>query len=354
MSRVLSELSWPYFATLVALTISPPLLMVWVIAEIDYFREPRRVVWTTFLLSAAAAPLVLGVDMLLVDRFDLSIVPVQLLFDEPSASGWARGWLWLISGVIVFAFVEELLKLGVFRLYAARSTHFDERMDGLVYGACAGLGFGVWENIHYAVTGSLYSAFHRAVLCAPFHGLLGALIGYYVGKAVLARRGVWRASLLATGATTILHASYNFSLGARLVLSRHEIVSEGTANLIGYTTSLLAVGLWIWLGLTLRRERRAQVARHEAGETLARPPALFARRHVLVGVLLELLGLVLIVGAVVFVFVAFREAAFSGSPSSSGIESRLRLQISIEIAPIALAGLLCIHGGIRKLRGGPV
>ena len=48
--------------------------------------------------------------------------------------------------------VEETSKFLAIRLAVYRSLHFEEPMDGLVYGAAASLGFASLENLIYVLS----------------------------------------------------------------------------------------------------------------------------------------------------------------------------------------------------------
>ena len=55
----------------------------------------------------------------------------------------------LYDAFIVAAGPEEAAKLACVLIVAWRRPEFDERMDGIVYGARAGLGFALVENVVY-------------------------------------------------------------------------------------------------------------------------------------------------------------------------------------------------------------
>ncbi|WP_280588491.1 PrsW family glutamic-type intramembrane protease [Halorubrum sp. Boch-26] len=105
-------------------------------------------------------------------------------------------------GIILFFFVivgpvEETVKLLAVRLYAYTDDRFDAVVDGAVYGAIAGLGFVVIENLVYiartvemseltlglAVLGAGDGIAALRALAGPGHVVYSAFAGYYLGLA---------------------------------------------------------------------------------------------------------------------------------------------------------------------------
>jgi RsiW-degrading membrane proteinase PrsW (M82 family) len=135
-------------------------------------------------------------------------------------------------GLVIFFFVvvgpvEETVKLLAVRLYAYTDDRFDAVIDGAVYGAIAGLGFVVIENLVYiAQTVELAEltfgfdalgagdgiAAIRA-LAGPGHVIYSAFAGYYLGLAKFnpANRGPIVVKGLIVAA--VIHALYNTLVG---------------------------------------------------------------------------------------------------------------------------------------------
>ena len=105
-------------------------------------------------------------------------------------------------GIVLFFFVivgpvEETVKLLAVRLYAYTDDRFDAVVDGAVYGAIAGLGFAVIENLVYiaqnvemseltlgiAVLGAGDGITALRALAGPGHVVYSAFAGYYLGLA---------------------------------------------------------------------------------------------------------------------------------------------------------------------------
>jgi RsiW-degrading membrane proteinase PrsW (M82 family) len=105
-------------------------------------------------------------------------------------------------GLVLFFFLfvgptEESVKLLAVRLYAYTDDRFDAVVDGAVYGAIAGLGFAVIENLVYiaqnvemseltlgiAVLGAGDGITALRALAGPGHVVYSAFAGYYLGLA---------------------------------------------------------------------------------------------------------------------------------------------------------------------------
>lgn len=95
----------------------------------------------------------------------------------------------------IAAFPEEAAKMASVLLFAWRRPEFDERMDGIVYGARAGLGFALVENVAYLllIPASMaeYVAIFigRAVLAVPGHATWGGIMGYFAARRRFDGRG---------------------------------------------------------------------------------------------------------------------------------------------------------------------
>jgi RsiW-degrading membrane proteinase PrsW (M82 family) len=127
--------------------------------------------WKLALLGAAPAL----VAMAVVDRMDakrpepprtrrlvalagaLSAIPVyfvgQLFAVVAPELSFASGYAGVVfASFVVVALPEEATKLCGMALVVWSRPEFDERMDGIVYGARAGLGFALVENVTYVLS----------------------------------------------------------------------------------------------------------------------------------------------------------------------------------------------------------
>lgn len=147
----------------------------------------------------------------------LSVIPVIVVELALQAVGPPSGTLVgaLYEAFVVAAGPEELAKLACVWLFVWRKPEFDERMDGITYGARAGLGFALVENIGYLLgaespAGYLWMFVGRAVLAVPGHAIWGSMMGYFAARRRFEGKGIglWGGLLVAI----VLHGTYDAAL----------------------------------------------------------------------------------------------------------------------------------------------
>lgn len=173
---------------------------------------------------------------------------------------WVRGAVspeWLaLSGVwgrlyedfLVAGAVEEGLKVALFWATIARWREFDEPMDGVVYGAALALGLAAVENLYYVELchrtlgcGALRLALLRGVFAVPAHALLGASMGYFVGRAKFVRQR-WHLAYLVPASALVpwgFHGAYDHL--ASYVGSWSGWITLGVASLAMWVFVLVAI-----------------------------------------------------------------------------------------------------------------
>lgn len=80
------------------------------------------------------------------------------------------------------AIPEETAKLVLLWLFLRKCRDFDERMDGIVYAVCVGMGFAAFENIEYLfASGSQWitTGIGRSLTAIPGHFGFAVIMGYY-------------------------------------------------------------------------------------------------------------------------------------------------------------------------------
>jgi RsiW-degrading membrane proteinase PrsW (M82 family) len=156
----------------------PPLLYMLLVDRLDAKRpEPRATLRKTTLAGALAF-----FPCVLIEEALERIAPI-----DPLAHVLFRAFV----GVAVF---EELAKLLCIRFYVWNKPEFDERLDGIVYGARAALGFALVENVVYLVRQTSVRFFVgtlivRALLSVPAHGLWTSLVGHMAARRRFDGRG---------------------------------------------------------------------------------------------------------------------------------------------------------------------
>ncbi len=107
----------------------------------------------------------------------------------------------LLGAILVVGFIEESLKYFAVRYSVYSLPEFDERIDGVIYGTTAGLGYATALNVHYIVsTGgvNLQAAVIRVAVTALAQASFAGLSGYFLGRARFEDEPIW---WLPTGVT---------------------------------------------------------------------------------------------------------------------------------------------------------
>lgn len=238
-------------------------LYAWLVWWLDrYEKEPWWLLALVFLWGAVPAVILSVVTELILD------IPISVL---------GHGLAYEVAGGSVVApVVEEVAKgLAVFGVLLFVRREMDDVLDGIVYGAMAGLGFALTENFFYFV-GSLQEGgwgvwvvvvLMRAVIFGLNHAFFTAVTGAAVGYARLSANVATRlfAPLLGLTAAVVFHSIHNFGSTLASVTCLSLLVS-----LFSDWAGLLMLGLAI--GLVWRQEKRwikAQLA-SEVGTTLRR------------------------------------------------------------------------------------
>jgi RsiW-degrading membrane proteinase PrsW (M82 family) len=177
---------------------------------------------------------------------------------------------------IVVGPVEETVKLLAVRLYAFHSSRFDAVVDGIVYGAVAGLGFATIENAIYiggatrevadplnlVVTGGAITSVRA--LAGPGHVIYSAFAGYYLG---LAKFNPQRAGPIVVKGLLIaalIHAVYNSLAGVVPSLAGEFLGIPWFAAFLSFVVVYDGL-LLVVLFRKLARYRRAYDRAHDNG-----------------------------------------------------------------------------------------
>ena len=193
--------------------ILPALGFLWLMWWLDrYDREPWWLFGSAFLWGSLPAA-------------GLVYLATRLPF--PTVPGIDAGALLLIEGALLAPLLEEPAKAAILP-FIARSRHFDNTTDGFVYGAAAGIGFAMSENLLYFVAAArsgesatwLGLVTTRTLYCALMHAsassVVGAALGWAKAKAPAARL---QALVLGLCGALVIHGVWNGLLVAGTVFS---------------------------------------------------------------------------------------------------------------------------------------
>jgi RsiW-degrading membrane proteinase PrsW (M82 family) len=142
--------------------------------------EPKRYVIGVFLIGALLA----------------SAIGIPIVRDVYRVQDWISAGFWanLLGSILVVGFVQEFLKYAAVRYSVYLLPEFDERMDGILYGTVAGLGFATMLNIHYVVDSggvNLEIGVIRVVVTALAQASFAGITGYFLGRAKFEEEQVW-------------------------------------------------------------------------------------------------------------------------------------------------------------------
>ncbi len=228
----------------------PALIAMWVIDRLDAKRpEPRSLRRKVALFGGLACIPAIILELILADIFNQQGAP-QITY---------RGAM--IHAIVIAAAVEEFCKIGVVYWLVWKRPEFDERMDGIVYAARAGLGFALVENILYmlqqqTLDGAIQTWVLRAVLAVPGHAMWTGVMGYYAARRRFDQRGL---GIVGGYLLAVLgHGLYDYAIfvGVPLRIEGHGQYAE----LLLVAPAVIIVAFW----LGMRRAARTALALDDA------------------------------------------------------------------------------------------
>lgn len=119
----------------------------------------------------------------------------------------------LLFSFLGIGLIEESLKFLPLAIVLFPKKYFNEHVDGIIYFAIAGLGFGLPENIFYTMQFGTKAGMGRLIMTPIFHAALTSMAGYYLAKAKLANKSpftIWPIFI----AAVLLHGLYDFGLSS--------------------------------------------------------------------------------------------------------------------------------------------
>ena len=229
-----------------------------------YEKEPVWLLAVTFVWGAIPA---IVISML-----------AEVIFGVPLAGLQAERLANVLEASAIAPVVEEAVKgLALLGIFLALRREFDDVLDGVVYGALVGIGFGMTENLLY-FTSTFFEGgwtdwgmvvFLRAAVFGLNHAFFTAFTGAGLGVARMARRGwqKWLMPLVGLGAAVTFHGLHNLgvtlaeaSLGGLLL----SLVADAGGMLVLLVIVLLA---WQqerrWIETELRGEVGGLLTRSE-------------------------------------------------------------------------------------------
>jgi RsiW-degrading membrane proteinase PrsW (M82 family) len=219
-------------------------------------------IWLVFfylqdLLEPEPKPYVLGI--FLIGGLAASAVGIPLVRNAYAVQNWLNyGFLVnLLGAILVVGFVQEFLKYATVRYSVYMLPEFDERMDGILYGTAAGLGYATMLNIHYVVDSGgvdLGVGIIRIVVTALAQASFAGITGYFLSRAKFEDEPVWWLPLGLTIAAT-LNGVFTVILGG---VTRTKAVSTGQSGTpwLGLVLAAIVAGLTLVVLLYLMQRAR--------------------------------------------------------------------------------------------------
>ncbi len=190
----------------------PALVAMWLVDRLDAKRpEPL-----SLRLLVAAVGVLSFIPALIIERYLMLPLGEQLF--APASYDAAGFNAYVLAGA-----TEEACKILVVYWVVWKRPEFDERMDGIVYAARAGLGFALIENVGYlyfqapALNDQIGMWILRAILAVPGHAIWTGVIGALAARRRFDHRGLGIVGgyLLAVA----FHGTYDFSVFVRVPLA---------------------------------------------------------------------------------------------------------------------------------------
>ncbi|OLS02084.1 PrsW family intramembrane metalloprotease [Tissierella creatinophila] len=178
------------------------LLAIYLTDRVD--KEPAKLLFLTFILGAFIVIPTIVVEEILV-RFNIF----------PGIYGA------LFNAYIVAGLTEEYFKRLVVLKLPFKTNYFNEKLDGIIYGVFAALGFATVENIMYVAfryTNNPFIGLYRGIFSVPAHGVFGITMGYYLSLSKFHSDKDWKIKnkKMSLIMPVILHGTFDFILMANI------------------------------------------------------------------------------------------------------------------------------------------
>lgn len=169
----------------------------------------------------------------------------------------------ILGSILIVGFVQEFLKYAAVRYSIYYSDEFDERIDGVLYGTAAGLGYAAFLNIAMVASSGgiaaeqLGAGIIRIVIVTLVQASLGGFTGYFIARTKFDDEPVW---WMPAGLTlaAVINGLFTW-LAGEITTSPLTISATGASG--GYNPwpalALAAVVAVALLGLTFALMRRA-------------------------------------------------------------------------------------------------
>ena len=223
----------------IALAVLPALILLYYVYQQDKLqREPVKNLVKAFFYGWAS---VLASRLISRPSMSLGLFPAEI----------HSYWDAFRTAFFGAAIPEETAKLVLLFLFLRKCKDFDERMDGIVYAACIGLGFASFENIEYlfaAGTDWITVGLGRSITAIPGHFGFAVVMGYYFSLHYFDRYRAPGAGLKMWLYPVLLHGAYDW-------IAMSQAVTPELGGIIGMAILLFC----FWLMKTARKHMKSHL-----------------------------------------------------------------------------------------------
>lgn len=154
---------------------------------------------------------------------------------------------------MVLAFAEESAKYYVFRRTLKKCPYPYSRLDVIVFMTLIGTGFGLAEDIPYAIGSSAGQMLVRGIIAG--HAGYGFVMGYFSAKAIFEKKPVFHG--IGFLISFLLHGIYNFTLDEN-VLGLNELIAI-IPVLCALISILLLIGMIIFFIRAGKKKKYSEI-----------------------------------------------------------------------------------------------
>ena len=161
-------------------------------------------------------------------------------------------WLRLGGLILIVGFTQEFLKYATIRYTVFPTSDFNGRVDGIIYGVAAGLGYATALNVDYVLSNQGVIPFVgsiRMVDTALAQASFAAVTGYFLAGAKHGGRSVWWVPAGLTAAAI---------LNGLVAFLRREVTVQGLTYQPLNALILAVVFVVVTLGILFAIIRRAE------------------------------------------------------------------------------------------------
>lgn len=182
---------------LLFLGLAPSLIWLGFFLQEDIHPEPRKMIFSVFLVGSLAA-----FGAYFVEKWTGDYLRTVGVFEQT------------FYYVLAFAVIEELVKFIATYSVIRHSKYFDEPIDAMVYMMTAAMGLAAVENVAIAFDGGLMSVTIGSLLfrflgATLLHALSASAIGYYWARGII-KKHVFIYILIGLFMGTLLHVIFNY------------------------------------------------------------------------------------------------------------------------------------------------